>query len=121
MNTLFCVLYSLYVIRFVCVCLESLRSVSCDYEGQFMCGYTHNGSLTTDAAYVWSREHNRRPGQGINIGTGPIYDHTFQNESGQHFSTGEEQSQTKATASGLQPDKKTQTIEKKLLLSLIHI
>lgn len=69
---------------------DSLRSVSCDFEHRFMCGYTHNGSRLDSVPYVWSRERNVQQGAGINIGTGPIYDHTSGTESGHWaFANGE--------------------------------
>ncbi|KAK7502915.1 hypothetical protein BaRGS_00005864, partial [Batillaria attramentaria] len=64
---------------------DNLRSASCDFENKFMCGYTHNGT-SEERAYVWSREK----GGPVNVGTGPMKDHTFGNTSGYYaFANGE--------------------------------
>ncbi|KAK7089092.1 hypothetical protein V1264_024973 [Littorina saxatilis] len=69
---------------------DSLRTVDCDFEHPFMCGYTDNGTRSESVPYIWTREQTTPSREPINVGTGPMDDHTFGNGSGHWaFANGE--------------------------------
>jgi len=54
--------------------VEPLESVSCDFEGSYICGY----QFVDYTAYKWRRHQGKTP----TLLTGPVVDHTTYSDKG---------------------------------------